>query len=124
MHLVRSTLIAAVCVAGTSGCNAPRDLTPAPTPMPAPTPSLATFTFGGYVGDQSLSPVPFATVEVVGGPASGLSASTDNRGYYELTGPLGGLTTLTLRVSSSGYHTNTQTVTIPQTGSPACCANL
>src|SRR5262245_64540360 len=85
------------CVLIGPACHAPE---PGPTaPLP---PSLVTIR--GSVADAVdwLGPVA-AKIEVIGGPLSGLSTTTDRNGAFELTGPFGN-TNVTLRVSAEPYY--------------------
>ena len=60
---------------------------------------------------------------VIDGPASGLSATTDKDGSFELTGPFGG-TNVTLRVSADGYTTGVFTVSVDPGGRCSCVFDL
>lgn len=82
--------------------------TPAPTPEPAPPPPAPRYTVAGVVthtppGEQQ--PLVGARVELVSGEAG--FSTTDDNGYYSITGVLA---PLQLRVSRDGYETQTVSV--------------
>ena len=104
-----------LCALFGSACHAPEPGPVAPRP-----PSVVTIF--GNVGDAWLDAVP-AKVEVVDGPASGLSTHTDEGGNFRLTGPFGG-TNVTLRVSADGYTTGEFTFTVDPGGHCSCDINL
>jgi hypothetical protein len=111
-----STLaIVAVLALVDLGCHGPE-----PSPVAPRPPSVVTI--NGGVGNMWLDAV-LANVTVIDGPASGLSATTDKHGSFELTGPFGG-TNVTLRVSADGYTTGVFTVSVDPGGRCSCVFNL
>jgi hypothetical protein len=111
-----STLaIVAVLALVDLGCHGPE-----PSPVAPRPPSVVTI--NGGVGNMWLDAV-LANVTVIDGPASGLSATTDEHGSFELTGPFGG-TNVTLRVSADGYATGVFTVSVDPGGRCSCAFNL
>jgi hypothetical protein len=99
------------CVLIGPACHAPE-----PSPVAPHPPSIVTIR--GYVVDQYLDGVA-ANVEVIDGPASGLSTMADKGGTFELTGPFGG-TNITLRISAERYTTKTFTASVDIGGTCSC----
>jgi len=69
---------------------------------------------GGHV-TQSGFPVPGATIEVVGGPFAGKTATCDSSGFYRLYGVAGNLQ---IRASRDGYVAVTKPVTVTAFATP------
>ena len=88
----------------------------APTP-PTPPPTTLTRTFAAVVYDTVSRPVAGAAVEVVDGPAAGLTATTDDRGHLSLNGTFA-IGIITFRVSKDGYETATMRMNVPSNPGP------
>jgi hypothetical protein len=77
-----------VLAAGLTGCDADRRPGPSgPSPVPQSGPPTPTgIHLAGTVSDAAWRPLAAARVEVVNGPQTGLSTTTDAQGNYQLTG--------------------------------------
>ena len=100
-----------VLAVGLAGCNrsslssAPSPSAPSPVqqpiPPPVPQPTATGMQLAGSVSDAAWRPLAGATVEVVDGPQTGLSTTTDARGQYLLTGAFND--TNHFRATKDGY---------------------
>ena len=105
-------------IAGLAGCDSARTLT-APTPLPQaapqpnPTPNPSQIQLTGYVADSAFRSLAGARVEIVAGPETGMSTTTDATGHFSMTGLFDD--TNQVRATKEGY--------VDSTGSLYPCGN-
>ena len=111
MSRLRTVFVLLSLVHGLTGCSDSRSPT-APTPPDQVTPPV---TVGelvkGTVHDSALRPLAGARVELLDGPQAGMSATTDWRGEFSLTGTVDDTTRF--RASMEGHVTATATILPP-----------
>lgn len=98
---------------GSLGCNKDRPSPTAPTvlsPPPAtdPTPPVGGLVMKGTVSDTAYRTIAGATVEVLDGPQTGLSTTTDGRGEFSMTGLFD--ETTRFRATAEGHGTSVKTL--------------
>jgi hypothetical protein len=104
-----------------AACHGGREVLPVEPSQPsAPT----VVTIHGAIGDQSLSPVWAARIEVLSSTGTVLlETHSDNLGRFELSGQFGG-TIVTMRLSAPGYDTVTVTAKVDAAGECQCIFNM
>ena len=115
MRRHRASLIAIVTVViaqGLAACEHPSG----PSKLP-PVDGPQIRTLRGFVGDSIWRPLVGATVEVLDGPQAGSVATTDDLGWFTLTGALAD--THRLRVSKEGHVTAAGTIAFWRGDGPA-----
>lgn len=110
----RRWLVCSVLPAFASAFWACGDGGSAPSPLMSSGPPVArpaTIAVQGFVENSAFKPLTEARVEVVDGPQTGVSASTDARGGFALSGVLTGTK---LRASKEGYGSSERVVQASQ----------
>ena len=110
MKIVESLVVALTLCAGGCGDHGAVS-TPTPTTSVVPVRTV-TGTIAAFVYDTASRRLQGAVVEVVDGPATGLLATSDERGYLSMSGTFV-VGPVTLRVSKQGYQTTVVKPTVP-----------
>lgn len=107
-----------------AACHGSRAVLPVQPSEPSAASAPTVVTIHGAIGDQSLSPVWAAHIEVLDSAgAIVLETHSDNLGRFELSGPFGG-TLVTMRLSAQGYDTVMVTARVDTLGGCACVFNM
>jgi hypothetical protein len=96
----------AVFVGMSLGCDSPSPL--APSPGPETSQQASQGTLGGAVSDTAFRPLAGATVDIVDGPQSGASTTSDEAGRFSFTGTFDGTTRI--RATKEGYVAATRAI--------------
>jgi len=95
-----------------------------PTPIAPTPPTSENLILRGFVYDTAFRPVAGVTVEIIDGPHSGTSLTTNDLGTFEFSGTFVRGSLFTLRATRQGYAPTTRSFTIPTGTRPEVSVGL